>query len=81
VSLSGVLAAYFGGGAVAGGVVGLPLPLSRTRAGAVLVAVIAALPVWIGIAAGGWPTHWGEHQWESGIVLSLIVGIAELRKS
>lgn len=75
-----VLAAYWFGGAVAGGLVGLLRPLVRWRLGAALVGIVAGIPVGLGIvyAIMGISPWTGEHTfvlaWIS-VVAGSIAGI------
>jgi hypothetical protein len=77
VTLLGVIAAYLGGGAVAGIVVGLLRPMTRWRWGAVSVGVLAAFgsAVAIGIAMEGHPALWGPDIWFGCTFAALFFGV------
>lgn len=57
VNVFAVMATYLLGGTAAGAVVGVLLPLTRWVVGAVVVGILAAVPVFFGVAVAGsgWP--------------------------
>jgi hypothetical protein len=76
VTPAGVIAAYYGGGLVAGGIVGVFRPLLRWRLGATFVGIVAAFAVFagIGMANEGYLWHWTARTWQVSIIASLILG-------
>jgi hypothetical protein len=68
ISLTSTIALYFAGGIIGGSLVGLLLPLATWRWGAVLVGIIAAMPVYLGAGV-----LLGEDL-SIGIFLAIIVG-------
>ena len=68
ISLTSTIALYFVGGIIGGSLVGLLLPLATWRWGAVLVGIIAAMPVYLGAGV-----LLGEDL-SIGIFLAIIVG-------
>ena len=76
-TLASVLAAYFFGGIVGGGTVGLLHPFVRSRTSAMLVGIVAAFFVSLGlmVAIRGTPTHWEGAEWATVAIMALIFGI------
>jgi hypothetical protein len=76
VTPAGVIAAYYGGGLVAGSVVGILRPLLRWRLGATIVGIVAAFGVFagIGIAKEGYLWHWTIRTWQTSVISSVILG-------
>lgn len=48
--LLAVVASYFGGGVVAGAIIGWLRPYSRTHLGSIVVGIVGAFPVFLGFA-------------------------------
>ncbi|GAC1418082.1 MAG: hypothetical protein NVSMB53_17130 [Gemmatimonadaceae bacterium] len=71
-----VIVAYFAVGPVAGAIIGLCRPLTRWRAGLVLVTMIAAVPVFAGIATAvdGLPWRWKSGTLTSVLFVAALVG-------
>ncbi len=69
-------AIYLLGGTAAGGLVGAMLPLLRWRAGAAVVGVVAALPIFtgVGIALDGSPVRWPDGTWFAVAAGAILVG-------
>ena len=76
VSLVNVVAAYYGGGAIAGLVVGLLRPLASTLAGAILVGIIAFIAVssGIGLVIFGGFARWGRDELMTVATMSIVFG-------
>ena len=60
--LLAVVASYFGGGVVAGAIIGWLRPYSRTHVGSIVVGIIGAFPVFLGFAVAdeGLPLNLGD---------------------
>jgi MFS family permease len=72
------LGAYAFGGVVGGTLVGLLRPLTRWRAGAGLVGIVACLPLSLGflVAMHGTPSQWTRTQVTAGLLTALLLGTA-----
>ena len=76
LELAAIIAIYVLGGVVAGAIVGLMLPLARSRLGAAGVGAVAMFPIAmavIGMRAGPVWT-WGSVEWWSIIISALVLG-------
>lgn len=78
VSLGAVLLLYVFGGLSAGAIVGLLRPITRARAGAMLVGIPAAVPTVIALVVlhQGMPGSWDEATWRGVALLSGFLGSA-----
>ena len=78
VELPSVLVLYLSSGIVAGAIVGALRPLTRTKAGAMLVGVVAVTPLAFGIGTMlyGLPNSWSSDIWITVAIFILIFGPA-----
>lgn len=76
VSLLILMGVYMVGGVLGGAVVGLLLPWTNNRWGAVVVGMIAAVPVVTGVAIAmdGMPSGWSDASLGSLILTSVLLG-------
>ena len=79
--LAQALLIYFGGGIVAGAIVGLLRPLTRRRDGATLVAILALLPAMfcLGLAMFGTPVAWTRAEWLGLAISAVVFGVLGAR--
>ena len=76
ISLMKVVAAYYGGGALAGSLVGLLRPLAATLPGAILVGIagFVAVSLGIGLVVFGWFLRWGPDEVITVAIMSVVFG-------
>ena len=78
ITFVGAVVLYFAGRAFAGAVVGVLWPLTRRRAGAGIVAGVAAFIVYglAGTFTSGAPLRWGHVDWITTTILGVVWTIA-----
>jgi hypothetical protein len=71
-----VVSSYLVGGIIGGAVVGLLLPLTRRRSGAILVGIVAGICVCMcfGFIDKGWPTQWPPETWFAWLTTGILLG-------
>ena len=76
-TLGQVIAVYFAGGIAGGAIVGVLRPLAKWRIGAAVVGVVAAVPVFLGIALSleGGLSGLDRGAWEAVAFCSIFFGI------
>jgi hypothetical protein len=76
VTLPTVLLTYAGGGTLAGIVLGIGRPLTKTRVGSMILGVFVATCAYgsFAIAMYGLPNHWHGDTWFVAILLGVFVG-------
>jgi hypothetical protein len=78
VTLPGVIAVYYAGGALGGAIAGTLWPRARSRLHATLVGILVAFVVMIGagVAMYGYPSHWTAATWLGLLSTGLVLGAA-----
>jgi hypothetical protein len=77
MSLPEIVLLYALGGVLAGGVVGAMRPWTRTRLGAMVAGVAAALPASLafGVALYGAPSRWRRTELANCVIYAVIMGV------
>ena len=71
LTLGKILLLYWAGGLVGGFMVGLLMPITRSRIGAALVGAVAAFPVFAGISLS---IYGSEMEWGVVIICAVVLG-------